>query len=113
MAVNTSDHPRDGGGPRRARLDGLAGFDPTYFPGFHAIAEDEIAEGNAVVQRIACYGTHEGEFSGVRPTGEQVTFQIIEINRAGAAGKFVERWSRPTCPPYCTGSTPAPAPPSW
>jgi hypothetical protein len=29
--------------------------------------EDEIAEDDRVVQRIACYGTHEGEFSGVRP----------------------------------------------
>ena len=41
----------------------------SIFPDFHAIVEDEIAEGDRVVQRIACYGTHEGEFSGVRPTG--------------------------------------------
>jgi predicted ester cyclase len=55
--------------------------------------EDEIAEGDRVVQRITCYGTHRGEFSGVRPTGGQVTFQIIEISRAGPDGKFTEHWS--------------------
>jgi predicted ester cyclase len=63
------------------------------FPDFHAIVEDEIAEGDRVVQRITCYGTHQGEFSGVRPTGEQVAFSSIEINRAGKDGKFTEHWS--------------------
>ena len=46
-----------------------------------------------VGQRITCYGTHLGEFSGVRPTGEQVAFSSIEINRAGADGEFTEHWS--------------------
>ena len=55
--------------------------------------EDEIAEGDRVVQRITCYGTHQGEFCGVRPTGEQVAFSSIEINRAAADGKFTEHWS--------------------
>jgi predicted ester cyclase len=55
--------------------------------------EDEIAEGDRVVQRITCYGTHEGEFSGVRPTGQQVSFQIIDISRAGPDGRFAEHWS--------------------
>ena len=65
----------------------------SIFPDFHAIVEDEIAEGDRVVQRITCYGTHQGEFCGVRPTGAQVTFSSIEINRAGADGKFAEHWS--------------------
>jgi hypothetical protein len=46
-----------------------------------------------VVKRITCYGSHLGEFSGVLPTGEQVAFSSIEINRAGADGKFTENWS--------------------
>jgi hypothetical protein len=33
------------------------------------------------------------ELCGVRPTGEQVAFSSIEINRAGADGKFAEHWS--------------------
>ncbi|HEY5985013.1 MAG TPA: ester cyclase, partial [Streptosporangiaceae bacterium] len=63
------------------------------FPDFHAIVEDEIAEGDRVVQRITGYGTHEGELFGVPPTGKQVTFPMIEINRAGPDGRFVEHWS--------------------
>ena len=46
-----------------------------------------------IVQRITCYGTHLGEFSGIRPTGEQVALSSIEINRDGADGKFTKRWS--------------------
>jgi hypothetical protein len=45
-----------------------------------------------VVQRITRYGTHLGEFSGVRPTGEQVALSSIEINWAGADGKFAGHW---------------------
>ena len=63
------------------------------FPDFHAVVEDEIAEDDRVVQRLTCYGTHQGEFRGIRPTGQQVTFQAIEISRAGADGKFAEHWS--------------------
>ena len=63
------------------------------FPDFHAVVEDEIAEDDRVVQRLTCYGTHHGEFPGIRPTGQQVTFQAIEISRAGADGKFTEHWS--------------------
>jgi predicted ester cyclase len=70
----------------------------SIFPDFHAIVEDEIAEDDRVVQRITCYGTHEGEFSGVRPTGQQVSFQIIEISRAGPDGRFAEHWSNADLP---------------
>jgi len=51
-----------------------------------------------VVQRITCYGTHLGEFSSVRPTGEQAAFASIEINRAGADGRFAEHWSSADLP---------------
>jgi len=70
----------------------------TIFPDFHAIVEDEIAEGDRVVQRLTCYGTHEGKVSGLQPTGQQVSFQIIEISRAGPDGRFAERWSNADLP---------------
>ena len=80
--------------PRPAsRAWGWLALTQRIFPDFHAVVEDEIAEGDRVVQRITCYGTHQGEFSGIRPTGEQVTFPVIEINRAGTDGKFAEHWS--------------------
>lgn len=63
------------------------------FPDFHVIVEDEIAEGDRVVQRITASGTHDGDFFGVAPTGKKVAFDVIEINRIGPDGKFVEHWS--------------------
>lgn len=62
------------------------------FPDLHAIIEDEIAEGDRVVQRITGHGTHEGEYQGVAPTGERITFRAIGITRAGPDGRFAERW---------------------
>ena len=79
--------------PGLAGLMGWLALTQRIFPDFHAIVEDEIAEGDRVVQRITCYGTHQGEFCGVLPTGEQVAFSSIEINRARADGKFTEHWS--------------------
>ncbi len=86
----------------------------SIFPDFHAIVEDEIAEGDRVVQRITCYGTHEGEFSGVRPTGRQVSFQIIDISRAGPDGRFAEHWSTADLPAvlHQLAGPPPPSPPS-
>jgi predicted ester cyclase len=75
----------------------------SIFPDFHAIVEDEIAEDDLVVQRITCYGTHQGEFSGIRPTGRPVSFQIIEISRAGADGRFAEHWSSADLPAVLRG----------
>ena len=63
------------------------------FPDFHVIVEDEIAEGDRVVQRLTTRGTHQGELLGVPPTGKKVSIPVIEINRVGPDGKFVEHWS--------------------
>ena len=62
-------------------------------PDFHGIVEDEIAEGDRVVQRITCRGTHDGKFLDIPPTGKHVTFEVIDIKRADNDGKFVEHWS--------------------
>ena len=63
------------------------------FPDFHVIVEDEIADGDRVVQRVTVRGTHEGVFLGIPPTGRTVAFAAIDINRAGPDGRFVEHWS--------------------
>ena len=69
-----------------------------------------VAYLDRVVQRITCHGTHLGEFSSVRPTGEQVAFSSIEIKRDGADGKFTEHWSSADLLGvlYRLGVTPAP-----
>jgi predicted ester cyclase len=61
------------------------------FPNYHGADEIQIAEGDLVAGRLVFYGTHEGEFMGVAPTGRQVTFRGLSLNRL-ADGKIVEAW---------------------
>ncbi len=63
------------------------------FPDLAATVEDQIAEGDKVVQRIRWSGTHAGEFFGVPPTGKHVTAELIEIHRLGPDGKIAEHWT--------------------
>ncbi len=63
------------------------------FPDLSATVEDQIAEGDKVVQRVRWSGTHEGEFFGVAATGKHVTAELIEIHRMGPEGKIVEHWT--------------------
>ena len=76
----------------------LAGFKQlctawwTAFPDVHIVVEDLIAEGDKVVARVTFRGTHQGEFMGVPPTGKQVSWTGIAIDRF-EAGKFVEGWA--------------------
>lgn len=87
-------HVPDGqAAPGLAGLTSWLALTERIFPDFHAIVEDEIAEGDRVVQRITCYGTRQGDPGGAEPPGEPVAFSSIEINRAGPDGKFAEHWS--------------------
>lgn len=55
--------------------------------------ENEIVEGDKAVRHITVHGVHVGEFMGIAPTGRQVSFEVIDINRFDAAGRMVEHWS--------------------
>ena len=63
------------------------------FPDLSAVVEAEIAEGDTVVQRITCSGTHAGEFCGLPPTGRRATWQLVAVQRLGPDGKCAEHWS--------------------
>ncbi len=63
------------------------------FPDLCAIVEDEIAEGETVVLRVTLRGTHHGEYRGIPPTGRRASWVQVEIFRAAADGRFVDRWS--------------------
>lgn len=81
------------------------------FPDLSAVVEAEVAEGDTVVLRIACSGTHRGAFLGLPPTGKRASWQLVAIQRIGRDGKVVEHWSSwdrlgvlrqleaPSCPP--------------
>ena len=47
--------------------------------------------GGPVANRFVFYGTHQGEFMGVAPTGREVRFTGLSIDRV-VDGKIVENW---------------------
>jgi steroid delta-isomerase-like uncharacterized protein len=79
-------------------LPGLEGVKQLFtmfwaaFPDVHVTVEDQVAEGDKVVNRITWRGTHQGTFLGVPATGKQVTVAGIDIGR-WADGKAVEHWN--------------------
>ena len=62
------------------------------FPDSYFTIEDMMAEGDKVATRKTFHGTHQGEFMGILPTGQQVSMGLIDIVRI-ADGRVVEHWS--------------------
>ena len=63
------------------------------FPDLLALVEDEIAEGDTVVQRLTLSGTHRGSFLGIPATGRRVAWQLVAIQRLDRDGKVAEQWA--------------------
>jgi steroid delta-isomerase-like uncharacterized protein len=61
------------------------------FPDLRITVEDILSEGDMVAARVSFRGTHRGEFRGTPPTGKEVAFSSIEINRV-VGGKVEEHW---------------------
>ena len=61
------------------------------FPDLWLTVEDILSEGDMVAARVAFRGTHRGEFQGIPPTGKEVAFSSIEIDRM-VDGKVQEHW---------------------
>ena len=58
--------------------------------------EDQMAEDDKVMTRLAIHGSHDQEmFTGVPPTGVELKFTGIIVNRV-VGGKIVEEWSEGT-----------------
>jgi predicted ester cyclase len=62
------------------------------FPDFSYTIDDEIAEGDKVVQRVTGRGTMQGEFMGMTATGKQAAWTEIHVARL-VDGKVVEHWA--------------------
>lgn len=60
------------------------------FPDFTGTIEQQITDGDMVATRANCRGTHTGTFMGIAPTGKQVSFQSVSLDRV-ADGKIVQR----------------------
>ena len=65
-----------------------------YRNAFHDLRltiEDIIAEGETVMARWSCRGSHKGELRGIAPTGKQFAISGVSIARF-EEGKMVEGW---------------------
>jgi predicted ester cyclase len=75
-------------------LEAWSQFTATFveaFPDLRLTVEDILSEGDMVAARVAFRGTHRGEFQGIPPTGKEVAFSSIEIDRM-VDGKVAEHW---------------------
>lgn len=52
----------------------------TAFPDLTLSVEDRVVEGDKIVDRFMCRGTHEGELMGIEPTGEEIEVMSIVIH---------------------------------
>jgi predicted ester cyclase len=75
-------------------LEGWTQFTASFveaFPDLRLTVEDIFSGGDMVAARVAFRGTHRGEFQGIPPTGKEVAFSSIEIDRM-VDGKVAEHW---------------------
>jgi len=61
------------------------------FPDLHVAVKDIIAEGDKVCVRLQETATHKGEYHGLAPTGNKVSYTVVAIWRI-VEGKIVEGW---------------------
>ena len=61
------------------------------FPDVRSSEDDLLAVGDRVAVRRTMQGTHQGEFMGIGPTGQAVTFGGIWLARL-SGGKLEEQW---------------------
>ncbi len=91
FSLNYAHHdpstPDFGRGPESERK--RATLYRTAFPDLQLTIEDIIAEGETVMARWSCRGTHKGDLSGIAPTGKQFTISGVTIARL-TNGKLAE-----------------------
>ncbi len=61
------------------------------FPDIRTVVEDLIAEGDRVVMRWSCRGTHTGDFMGIPASNKALNFSGITVFRV-SGGKIAEQW---------------------
>ena len=88
-AHHDSSTPDVGRGPESEKK--RATLYRTAFPDLRLTIEDIIAEGETVMARWFCRGTHNGDLSGIAPTGKQFNISGVSIARF-TGGKMVEGW---------------------
>jgi steroid delta-isomerase-like uncharacterized protein len=72
-------------------LEQLIGMYRAGVPDLDIRIQHIVAEGDWVVTRVICRGTHAGELAGIPPTGKALDFTASDIFQM-ADGKVVESW---------------------
>lgn len=62
----------------------------TSFPDLQGIVQDVVAEGDRVAARMTWHGTHRGEFLGLLPTNQRVSFSAFHLVRF--SGSLAVEW---------------------
>jgi serine phosphatase RsbU (regulator of sigma subunit) len=62
------------------------------FPDLRMSSEEQIAERDKVVSHGTIRGTHQSEFRGMAPTGQETEIKGMAIFRFSSEGKVVESW---------------------
>ena len=78
-------------GEAEAAKQGAANF-RRGFPDVISTIEDLIAEGDKVVARWRSRATHQGDYMGIAPTGNEVEFTGISFYRI-EEGKIAQSWN--------------------
>jgi predicted ester cyclase len=63
------------------------------FPDWRDTLEDVVAQHDLVVMRITASGTHLGPIAGIPPTGERVSWHMLEMVRV-RDGRICEQWGQ-------------------
>jgi steroid delta-isomerase-like uncharacterized protein len=72
-------------------LKQVTNFYRSAFPDANITVEEQIAEGEKVVNRWRARGTHRAELMGVPPSGNRVEITGIDLMRI-SGGKIAETW---------------------
>src|SRR5215204_6259399 len=62
------------------------------FPDWRISIDEQIAEGDKVVNRVTLRGAHQRQFRDMAPTGKEVEVKAVTIFRFSKEGKVVETW---------------------
>jgi len=62
------------------------------FPDWRISIDEQIAEGDKVVNRVTLRGTHQRQFRDMAPTGKEIEIKAVTIFRFSPEGKVVETW---------------------
>jgi len=91
LATDFVNHQSDNTLQNRQEFKQLGSAFLTAFPNLEETIEDQVAESDKVATRLTFKGTHSGELMGIPPTGKQVTFTALAIDRL-VDGKIADRW---------------------